>query len=116
MAYWSGKFYSSTYGSLAVQGIITADNIDLNKDEYQSLVVMKYTGIYRFGEVLKLTANVKGNLITAELGHQKVSFRVDLKTQDVINGEYDSVNPMDKGHFELHPGTDPSPNSGCNIM
>lgn len=119
MVTWSGNWWSEQYSSFFVKGTVTVDlpeNItSLNNTEIN--VDMKYTGIYRGGDVvnLKSTATYDNGIINISLNYNNglLSFTLTL-VGNSLEGKYLLTNPYDKGSVQLKQG-EQNNSSGCLI-
>lgn len=109
MVIWSGNWWSEQYSSFIVKGTVTAnlpDDVTL-LDNTEVDINMKYTGVYRNGDVvnLKSTATYDEGTINMTINYNQglLSFTLNVIGNN-LEGKYLLTNPYDKGSVQLRQG------------
>jgi len=96
---WSGKFNSSIYPKIMVNGTITVDNIDK-----PNIGTITYTGFYRKGKTSSGQISTSGNKMEINFNSLvTIKFTIINRNKTLIIGIYESTSPYDYGTFELYP-------------
>jgi hypothetical protein len=119
MEQWSGNFWSSMYSLMGFSMVKGKIQVHLSTDQtiknYDAPFTLTYGGSYRPGYVFNGKIKVDDSMFSARLdGLQLITFQIMRQTENIIEGEYSSEMPLDKGSFVIY--RDNAYNNSCSLM